>query len=172
MSFECIKKPKNIIQNVFKKTFLTTRAQPPPPQFFLPVRTWTLFYTGNKLIQKQMLTKLMYSLYEINEEWYHGCSEMSEAYVCILKAHSHTLKEWRFNLSTSRVSVQFLNSLRVSSRIVRCNTNPPTIQKLHWHSRGAQIEPPLFKCDSEWAFRIQVLNQWFYLISALLTGGI
>jgi hypothetical protein len=45
--------------------------------------------------------------------------------------YSLTLKEWRFNLSFSCVSVLFLNSWRVSGHIVRCETNPPAIQKQH-----------------------------------------
>jgi hypothetical protein len=52
----------------------------------------------------------------------------------------------------------FLNSCRVSSHIVRYDTNPPAIQKLHWHSREAQIEPPLIECECEWAFRIRALK--------------
>jgi hypothetical protein len=51
------------------------------------------------------------------------------------------------------VSMLFLNSWRVSSHIVRYETNPPVIQKQHWHSSEAQIEPPLF--ESKWALRIQ-----------------
>jgi hypothetical protein len=39
-------------------------------------------------------------------------------------------------------------------------THPPAIQKQQWHSRKAQIEPPLIECDCEcsecgWAFRIR-----------------
>ena len=34
----------------------------------------------------------------------------------------------------------------MSSHIVRYDTYPPAIQKQHWHSREAQIEPPLFEC--------------------------
>jgi hypothetical protein len=65
-----------------------------------------------------------------------------------------THKEWRFNLSFPWVSMLFLNSWRVSSHIVRYDTYPPAIQKQHWHSREAQIEPePLFEC--EWAIRIR-----------------
>jgi hypothetical protein len=47
----------------------------------------------------------------------------------------------------------FLNSWRVSSRIVRYDISPSAIQKQHWHSREAQIELPLMEC--EWAFRIR-----------------
>jgi hypothetical protein len=72
--------------------------------------------------------------------------------LCILKAHSHSLNEWRFNLSFSWVSTLFLNNWSVNSHIVRYDTNPAAIQKQHWHSREAQIEPPLFECES--AFRI------------------
>jgi hypothetical protein len=66
---------------------------------------------------------------------------------------SLTLSEWRFNLNFSWVSMLFLNSWRVSSHIVRYDTNPPAIQEQHWHSREAHIEPPLIEC--EWAFRIR-----------------
>jgi hypothetical protein len=69
---------------------------------------------------------------------------------------SLTPKEWRFNLSFPWVSMLFLNSWRVSSHTVRYDTNAPAIQKQHWHSREAQIEPPLF--EREWAFRIQCIN--------------
>jgi hypothetical protein len=62
-----------------------------------------------------------------------------------------TLNKWRFNLSFSWVSMLFLNSCRVSSYIVRYDTNPPAIQKQDWHWREAQIEPPLIEC----AFRIR-----------------
>jgi hypothetical protein len=41
----------------------------------------------------------------------------------------------------------FLNSWRVSSHIVRYDTNPPAIQKQQWHIREAQIEPSLFECE-------------------------
>jgi hypothetical protein len=70
---------------------------------------------------------------------------------------SLTLKEWRFNLSFPWVSILFVNSWRVSSHIVRYGTNPPAIQKQHWHSREALIEPPLIECEREWAFRIQAI---------------
>jgi hypothetical protein len=70
---------------------------------------------------------------------------------------SLTLNEWRFNLSFSWVLMLFLNSWRVSIHIVRYDTNPPAIQKQHWHSREAQIEPPLIECECEWAFRIRAL---------------
>jgi hypothetical protein len=46
-----------------------------------------------------------------------------------------TLKEWRFNLSFSRVSMLFLNSWRVSLVPCDATTQPPAIQKQHWHSR-------------------------------------
>jgi hypothetical protein len=70
----------------------------------------------------------------------------------ILKAHSHALIEWKFNLSFSRVSLLFLNSWRVSVVPSYVTTHPPAIQKQHSHSREAQIEPPRIEC--EWAFRI------------------
>jgi hypothetical protein len=44
----------------------------------------------------------------------------------------------------------FLNSWKLSSHIVRYDTNPPAIQKQHHgHSRKAQIEPPLIECECE-----------------------
>ena len=36
----------------------------------------------------------------------------------------------------------------IGSHIVRYETNPPAIQKQHWRSREAQIEPPLFECET------------------------
>jgi hypothetical protein len=75
---------------------------------------------------------------------------------------SLTLKEWRFNLSFPWVSVLFLNSWRVSPVPYYVTTHPPAIQKQHWYSREAQIEPPLFECEHEWAFRIQA-----YIFKAL-----
>jgi hypothetical protein len=80
---------------------------------------------------------------------------------------SLTLNEWRFNLSFSWMSMLFLNSCRVSSHIVRYDTNPPAIQKQHWHWREAQIEPPLIECECEWAFIIRALVS--YLTMLLLT---
>ena len=50
----------------------------------------------------------------------------------------------------------FLNSWRVSVVPYYVTTHPPAIQKQHWHSREAQIEPPLIEC--EWAFRIRALE--------------
>jgi hypothetical protein len=76
-------------------------------------------------------------------------------YPCILKAYSLTLNVWRFNLSFSWVSILFLNIWRVSVVPYYVITHPPAIQKQHWHSREAQIEPPLSKC--EWAFSIQMI---------------
>ena len=79
-----------------------------------------------------------------------------------------TLKEnkcRRFNLSFSWVSMLFLNSWRVSSHIVRYDTNPPAVQKQHWHSMEVQIEPPLFECEREWAFRIQAIVYCFFYTS-------
>jgi hypothetical protein len=47
----------------------------------------------------------------------------------------------------------FLNTWRVSAVPYYATTHrPAAIQKQHWHSREAQIEPPLIEC--EWAFRI------------------
>jgi hypothetical protein len=70
---------------------------------------------------------------------------------------SLALNVWKFNLSFSWVSMLFLNSCKVSSHIVRYDTNPPVIQKqhCHWYSREAQIELPLIEC--EWAFRVRVI---------------
>ena len=66
-----------------------------------------------------------------------------------------TLNEWRFNWSFSRVSFLFLNSWRVSAVSYYVITHLPAIQKQHWHSREAPIEPPLIECECEWAFRIR-----------------
>jgi hypothetical protein len=66
-----------------------------------------------------------------------------------------TLNEWSFNLSFPWVSVLFLNSWRVSVVPYYVTTHPPAIQKLHWHSREAHFELPLFEC--EWAFRIRAI---------------
>ena len=43
----------------------------------------------------------------------------------------------------------------VSSHIVRYDTDPPAIQKQHWHSREAQVEPPLI--EYECAFRVRAI---------------
>jgi hypothetical protein len=63
--------------------------------------------------------------------------------------HSHS-NEWKVNLSFSRVSLLFLNSWRASIIHYYVTTHPLAIQKQHWHSKEAQIEPPLIEC--EWAF--------------------
>jgi hypothetical protein len=93
-------------------------------------------------------------------DWFTLIYDCCHCFLRLYSKTSLTLKEWRFNLSFPWVSVLFFNSWRVSSRIVRYDTNPPAIQKHHWHSREAQIEPPLF--EYEWAFRIQALvfNIW------------
>ena len=44
---------------------------------------------------------------------------------CILKAHSHALTLWRFNLSFLWVSLLFLNSWKTSDHTIRYDTNPP-----------------------------------------------
>jgi hypothetical protein len=58
----------------------------------------------------------------------------------------------------------FLNSWRVSSHIVRYDTDHLAIQKQQWDSREAQIEPPLIECDCEWAFRIRALEYMYNCI--------
>jgi hypothetical protein len=80
-------------------------------------------------------------------------------YACILWPHScsHSCKEWRFNLNFPWVSMLFLNSWMVSVIPCYVTTHPPAIPKQYWRSREAQIEPPLFECEREWAFRIQAL---------------
>jgi hypothetical protein len=61
---------------------------------------------------------------------------------------------YKLTLSFPWVSVLFLNSWRVSVVPYYVTTHPPpAIQKQHWHSREAQIEPPLFEC--EWTSRVQ-----------------
>jgi hypothetical protein len=37
--------------------------------------------------------------------------------------------------------------------ITFCRVSNFSIQKQHWHSREAQIEPPLIECECERAFR-------------------
>jgi hypothetical protein len=64
---------------------------------------------------------------------------------------SLTLKEWRFNPSFLECQCCFW--ITGGWYIVRYDTI--AIQKQHWHSREAQIEPPL----CEWAFRIQALRR-------------
>jgi hypothetical protein len=72
----------------------------------------------------------------------HSLSVSEQFRIQALRPYSKsslTLIEWKFNLSFSWVSMLFLISWRVSSHIVRYNTNPPAIQKQQWHSREAQI---------------------------------
>jgi hypothetical protein len=76
--------------------------------------------------------------------------------ICPYSKSSLTLNEWRFNLSFSRVSLLFLNSWRASVVPYCVTAHPLAIQKQHWHSREAQIEPPLIEC--EWAFRIRAIE--------------
>jgi hypothetical protein len=71
-----------------------------------------------------------------------------------------TLNEWKFNLSFSRVSLLFLNSWRVSVVPYYVTTHPLAILKQHWHSREAQIEPPLIECER--ALRIQAYVSLMY----------
>jgi hypothetical protein len=70
---------------------------------------------------------------------------------------SLTLNEWRFNLSFSWAPTLFLNSWSASVIPYYVTAHPPAIQKQHWHSREAWIEPPLIEC--EWAFR-----KWAYIV--------
>ena len=79
-------------------------------------------------------------------------SSYMKTYVCILKAHSHSI-EWRFNLIFPSRSLPFLSSCRASSHILRYDTNPPAIREKQWHSRKAQIEPVFFEC--KWVFMIR-----------------
>ena len=109
----------------------------PPPPLFPPKsglgQYWAVL-TGNARTQTEMPWSTHYRLYSKS---------------------SLTLKEWRFNLSFPWVSVLFLNSWRVSVVPYDVTNHSSAIQKQHWHSREAQIEPPRFECDCEWAFRIQ-----------------
>ena len=51
-------------------------------------------------------------------------------------------------------------SWRVSSCILRYNTNSPAIQKPKWESTEGRIKPPLVECKYEWAFGIgAIVNQ-------------
>jgi hypothetical protein len=47
--------------------------------------------------------------------------------------------------------------LQGTTRGLYVTTHPPAIQKQQWHSKEAQIEPPLIEGEREWAFRIQAL---------------
>jgi hypothetical protein len=97
------------------------------------------------------------------------CFAHSEFRVWGLRPYSKsslTLNEWKLNLSFSRVSLLFLNSLSVSVVPYYVTNHPPAIQKQHWHSREAQIEPPLIEC--EWAFRIQALEFNAHILKAHL----
>jgi hypothetical protein len=79
-------------------------------------------------------------------------------YARILKAHSHSHSNsmsGSSNLSFSRVSLAVFDCWRASVIPYYLPTHPPAIQKQHWHSREAQIEPPLIECECEWAFRIR-----------------
>jgi hypothetical protein len=78
---------------------------------------------------------------------------------------SLTLKEWRFNLSFPLVSMLFLNSWGVSVVPYYVTTHSPAIQKQHWHSREAKIEPPLYEC--EWAF---IMSEHDYITMWLAAG--
>jgi hypothetical protein len=79
-----------------------------------------------------------------------------------------TLNEsWRFNLSFYWVSMLFLNSWRVSDVPYYVTTHPPAIQKQHWHSIEARIEP--IECECEWAFRIRALPWLIYSLKILFT---
>jgi hypothetical protein len=80
-----------------------------------------------------------------------------DIYARILKAHSHSIGAWRFNLSFFWVRMLFLNSWRVSVVPYYVTTHPPAIKKQHSHSKEAQIEPPLIECECEWAFRIRAI---------------
>jgi hypothetical protein len=110
----------------------------------------------------------------INEVWTNSGCLLIPSY----SKRSLTLKEWGFNLSFSWMSMLFLNSWRVSSHIVRYDTSPPAIQKQHWHSREAQIEPPLIEC--KWALVYlgllhassgsNVTNHWKTLIGSVLSN--
>ena len=64
----------------------------------------------------------------------------------------------------------FLNSWRVSSHIVRYDTNPPPIlvkNSIDMHSREAQIESPLIEYECEWAFRIRAQVSIFDFLNIL-----
>jgi hypothetical protein len=74
-------------------------------------------------------------------------------YSCILKTHSHSKSGGSIWASLECQCCFWIAAWRMSSHIVRYDTNPPAIQKLQCHSREAQIKPPLFECG----FRIQAI---------------
>jgi hypothetical protein len=77
---------------------------------------------------------------------------------CILKAHSHSKSGGSIWASVECQCCFWIARGLVS--LPSCvTTDPLAIQKQHWHSREARIEPTLFECREpplcEWAFRIQ-----------------
>jgi hypothetical protein len=98
---------------------------------------------------------------QVNSKFWRICKKcLRKPIQCLFQIYarktSRTLNEWRFNLSFSWVLMLFLNSWRASVIPYYVTTHPPAIQKQHWHSREAQIEPPLIEC--EWAFRIRAME--------------
>ena len=93
----------------------------------------------------------------LNKVKINPISSKISQYISPYSKSSLTLTEWKFNLSFSRVSLLFFNSWRASVVPYYVTTHPPAIQKQHWHSREAQIEPPLIECKCEWLFRIRAL---------------
>jgi hypothetical protein len=76
-------------------------------------------------------------------------------YSLIRQKLTHTRTQWVEAQSELPLSV---NSWKVSSHIVKYDTNPPAIQK---HSQEAQIELPFI--EWEWAFRIRAIDNLTYL---------
>jgi hypothetical protein len=80
-------------------------------------------------------------------------------YSCILNAHSHSKiggSIWSSHFAW--VSVLLLNNWRVSVAYLTMwlLTLQLLIQMQYWHPREAQIKPPIFECEYEWAFRIHL----------------
>jgi hypothetical protein len=97
-------------------------------------------------------------LYFVHDQYYENVFNMDR--LQDIRPYSKStliLNEWRFYLSFSWVSMLFLNSWRVS--VVPYWIYSPSSYS-NWHSRKAQIEPPLIECDCEcsecgWAFKIR-----------------
>jgi hypothetical protein len=82
----------------------------------------------------------------------------SETSACILKAHSHSMSGSSIWDSLDCHCCFWM----ASDEPYHVTTHPPAIQKQHWQSREAQIEPPLieYEYECEWAFRIRAFNSY------------
>jgi predicted nuclease with RNAse H fold len=69
----------------------------------------------------------------------------------LFKNSTDTQGKLKLNLHSLSMSVsELLENTGVSLVPYYVTTHPPAIQKQHWHSREAQIEPPLFECECMW----------------------